>query len=293
MGDYTKKLKRIQTRGARIGFCSICRKEGPLSRDHVPPKGCNNLNDVEIRTLVPSEDFVKSATTSQGGTHYRTICGTCNNKRLGIDFDPELIKLSNEITSLSLGAKNKRILLPQSIHCFIKPQRIARAVVGHALAGLAINETKDDQLSDPISDLLRGYFLNENADFPEELEIYYWVYPCRRQVLIKGAGKSIGTFSGPRALVVGHIFKFLPLGFWLVFKGDERGLRNTNGAVKNLVKNKKMKLDEIEQVEIDLFNIPPLNFPEAPKGDEIILFNNERAVQTQEKPNAFKAPQGD
>lgn len=280
MSGYAKKLKkRVQNRGRKVGFCAICGDEGPLSKDHVPPKGCNNLNDVEINALLPSDNFVKVGTTSQGGTHYRTLCATCNNTRLGTYYDPALIDLSNEITALALGAKRQKIALPRTIFPFIRPQRIARAVVGHVLAGLAVEETNQGLLSSPISDSLRSYFLDDTADFPDDLEIYYWVYPSRRQVLIKNVGKSLINSAGKREVLVGHIFKFLPLGFWLVFNGSNQ----ESDLVMPLVKDKAMALDGVEQVEIDLHAVPPLDFPESPKGNEFIVLNSDYAAQTRDK----------
>lgn len=282
MAEYAKNLqKRVQNRGPKVGFCAICGDKGPLSKDHVPPRGCNNLNDVEISALLPSENTAKVGITSQGGTHYRTLCGTCNSTRLGTYYDPALIDLSNEITTLSLGAKRREIILPRTIHPFIRPQRIARAVVGHVLAGLAVEETSQGLLSSPINDSLRNYFLDETAELPNNLEIYYWVYPSRRQVLIKNVGKSLINNSGKREVVFGHIFKFLPLGFWLVFNSSNQ----KSELVKPLVRDKNMTLDCMDQVDINLYRVPPLDFPEVPKGDEFIAFNNDYGTQTREKPN--------
>ena len=229
--------------------------------------------------LLPSENSASVGTTSQGGTHYRTICGQCNSARLGGHYDPALVDMSNAITTLALGAKKRKIALPRTISPFIKPQRIARAVVGHVLAGLAVEETNQGLLSSPISDSLRSYFLDEAAYFPENLEIYYWLHPSRRQVLIKNVGKSLINSAGEREVVFGHIFKFLPLGFWLVFNGTNQ----ESDLVKTLVKNKMMALDEVDQVEIDLHRVPPLDFPEVPKGNDFIAFNSDYAAHTRDK----------
>jgi hypothetical protein len=106
MGEYSKNLKkRILNQGPKEGFCVICGGFGVLSRDHVPPKGCHNLNDVELKTVLPSPEYSKVGTTSQGGTHYKTLCEKCNNHCLGTLYDQALIDFSNSITSTVLGAK--------------------------------------------------------------------------------------------------------------------------------------------------------------------------------------------
>jgi len=272
MGNFSNNLgKRVLNRGADKGHCVICGVYGKLSRDHVPPKKCNNLNDVELKTLLPSENSARVGTTSQGGAHYKTLCKECNSKRLGTNYDPSLINLSNEITSLVMGAKNRLVSLPETIHPFIKPQKIARAIVGHCLAAIAIEETKSGPIPSPIGDGLREYFLDESQALPDELDIYYWVYPSKRQVVIKAMGKS-SMYS--RATIVGHVIKFLPLGFWLVWNKPKGLIMNLN----NLVPEKNMELNAVRQIELNLYRIPALNFPEVPEDHEYIALNGGHAV---------------
>lgn len=272
MGDYSKNLKkRVQHIGNDRGLCVICGEYGKLSRDHVPPKRCNNLNDVELRTLFPSDDWSKKGQISQGGSFYKTLCSTCNNTRLGKYYDPFLVNLSNEITSLVLGAKNRKIVLPSSIFTFIRPQRIARAIVGHCLAANSINETRDGLTSSPMNDILREYFLNIDAAFPEKLNIYFWPYPSRRQVIIKGMGKA-SLKSKP---IIGNVIKFLPLGFWIVWDKPN----NVRISLPELVKDKSLNIDDVLQFEIDIHNIPRIDFPETPSTDEFILMNDNFSLE--------------
>ncbi|MEW8051416.1 MAG: hypothetical protein AB2809_13675 [Candidatus Thiodiazotropha sp.] len=271
MGDYSNSIRnRIVNRGPAQGYCVICGEYGKLTRDHVPPKRCNNLNDIEIKALMSDENSDKAGPTSQGGMHFKTLCGVCNSERLGIKYDPSLVDLSNEITSLVQGAKRRNIVLPKKIYPIIQPQRIARSVVGHALAAIAVDETREGLRSSPISDLLRYYFLDEESHMPDNLEIYYWLYPSRKQVVIKGMGKR---YLGIDGVVVGHVLKFLPLGFWIVYNKPS----NININLANLVKRKDMGLSEREQIEIDLYSAPSIKFPEAPKGWEINALNNSYA----------------
>lgn len=263
-------------RGPNIGHCVICGIHGKLSRDHVPPKACNNLNDVELKTLHPTKEHSNRGTTSQGGSHYKTLCNKCNSTELGINYDPSLVDLSNEITSLVIGAKNKNISLPKKIYPFIRPQKIARSIVGHCLAAIAIEESKTGLISTPIGDTLRKYFLDPSAPLPEELDIYYWPYPSNQQVIIKNIGKSSIHHSG---IIFGHIIKFLPLGFWLVWNKPHSIQLNIN----QLVPNKSMGIDEVQQIEIDLYNIPNFDFPEAPMDHEIVAFNDNYSVVANQK----------
>jgi hypothetical protein len=114
----------------------ICGAYGSLTKDHVPPKGCGNIKDVVLKTFTP-QTFTKERTPvsySQKGSHFRTICGKCNNDLLGAKYDPELIKLYKEVVGIAESAQNNRLILPRYHTHFIKPQKIARAVVGHLLA---------------------------------------------------------------------------------------------------------------------------------------------------------------
>jgi len=271
LGNFSKRLgKRVLHKGPEKGYCTICGVSGKLSRDHVPPKKCNNLNDVEISALLPSEEYSKIGTTSQGGTHFRTLCSKCNSERLGLEYDPALIGFSNEITALAIGAKERQIHLPQYVYPIIKPQRVARSVIGHVLAAAAIEEIKTGPLTSPMSDAMREYFLDSSAPMPEMLDIYYWIYPSNKQVVIKYFGKAQ---FGMKATVTGHVIKFLPLGFWLVWDKPKSVKMN----IPKLVKEKGMGLDDREQLKIDLYNVPSTKFPEAPKDWEINLLNDKYA----------------
>ena len=108
----------------------------------------------------------------------------------------ELVKLSNNITQIALAARNKQIALPGDLLVFIRPQKIARAVVGHILAANAMEEAKNGLVSAPFPDALRRYFLDENEPLPRHVDIYFWVYPSRRQVVIKNACKISMNRSG-------------------------------------------------------------------------------------------------
>lgn len=210
MGKYTKELsERLRIKGPKVGHCVICGDYGKLTRDHVPPRGCNNVSDVVLLSFGESNhpQLKIKTTIVQGGTHFRTLCGTCNETRLGKEYDPELVKLSNDITNFARTVSERRIILPESIVAWVKPQRIARAVLGHVLVAHSVSQVNLPPKSTPLSDAIQKYFLDPNASLPKELDIYFWVYPHRRQVIIKNAGKISLSRNG---VLLGHIIKFLP-----------------------------------------------------------------------------------
>lgn len=280
MGKYTENLKeRILTRGSKEGYCVICGEWGPLSRDHVPPKGCNNLSDAEIRFLHPPQGIERKPVTSQGGVTYRTLCGACNSGRLGAEYDPALIEFSNAITNRSLVARERRLALPQFVQHYIKPQRIARAIVGHVIAALAVDESKDGLRSDPMTDKMRHYFLNQDAPLPEQIEIYFWLYPERKQIVVKHMGKMVQVEDGSNDIIKGHIIKFLPFGFWLTYDSPSMKARN----IHNLIKQSSLGIDDLELVSLNIYDVPPLNFPEAPEGNQLMMYNSNYGTQSKPK----------
>lgn len=80
------------------------------------------------------------------------------------------------------------------------------------------------------------------------MEIYYWYYPYKEQILIKGFGKfDIRTKYG----IIGDIFKFFPLVFFITWEKPN----SVNVNIPVLLKNKKMDIPEVpKEWEISLLN---------------------------------------
>ena len=261
MGDYTEKLNfRVRTRGPNNGYCAICGKHEKLARDHVPPKRCNNISDYIVKVFAANKN--DPGVISQGGTHFKTLCESCNSNLLGTKYDPELIKLTDSITKTISSSIRECVPVPPYISESIHPQRLARAIVGHTLSAIAVEETKSGIIPSPLNDALRHYFLNENESLPDKLEIFYWAYPSKKQVIIKNSGKASIYNLNP---VIGHIIKFFPLGFWLVW--DRHPSCRIN--LPTLINERESCVNSVQKLIIDLHNIPPLNFPEAPVDHEI------------------------
>lgn len=268
MGEYTKQLeKRVKTRGPKIGFCSICRVKTELTRDHVPPQGCGNVSDMILRTFSVQNESNGPKSHSQGGSHFKTICSICNNTFLGIEYDPELVSLYNEVVNLAKSAYSKRVLIPAQSNHIVKPQKIARAVVGHLLAANAMKFVTDNSISYPFYDSLREYFLNPELALPEKLEIFYWLYPHNDIRVIRALSK---TQFGSKKYIFGDIIKFPPFGFWLVWDMP----KSVNIPLNKLVLRKDMPLNESSILSFNYRSIPDQNFPEAPSGNEIAAFND-------------------
>lgn len=267
MGNLKKKIK---IRGPLKGYCTICGTFGELTADHVPPKGCANVSPVEIRTLTKALDKNNEKPRySQNGVKFRTICGTCNNDLLGGEYDKEIINLADEITKYYRPILESGLSLPSIQKITIKPQRLARAVIGHLLAAEPIKSVKEKPVDAPLPNKLREYFLNPSKDLPDGIEIYYWLYPSKTQVIIKGCGLAI---LGAGFSAVGHIMKFFPLVFYVVHNRPEK--MDINQSQLKIEKN--TEIDQFSEIEINYNNVSPIGWPEQPTGNEILLLAEEQ-----------------
>ncbi len=69
--------------------------------------------------------------------------------------------------------------MPPTIKYETRPNPLIRAVVGHMLAAKGgFERTKKKKK-------LRDFFNDETADFPNDLKIFYWVYPYPYTVAIR------------------------------------------------------------------------------------------------------------
>lgn len=153
-----RHLKRIK--------CPICGKYDYPTRDHVPPKSCNNKDDV-IRTYVfPTETGFERKNISQGGLVFSYICAKCNNDVLGLQSDKELASLYETI----LISKDINIKWCGDI------SKIVKAVFGHLLA--------TDVYSGVSYDKEMRDYINKDV-IPKKTHIYLLYYPYHDVFLIR------------------------------------------------------------------------------------------------------------
>ncbi len=241
------------------GFCAICCTYSQLTKDHVPPKGCNNIDDRNLDQVFPREDTY--SVFSRGGTQFKSICANCNNNLLGAQYDPELVKLINKITPYIKANNTSKLYLPDQQLIFTKPHRVARAVIGHLLAALEDGQTNDHK--NPMIKYLAEYFLDPIKSFPEKFTMYYWIYPDYKQIVVKNFLRS--NLNGN--FIIGHTIKFFPLAFYFVYDQPKSCAIN----LPVFIDNTHMKLDDISQVKIDLNVIMDMDFPEIAKGSGYTL----------------------
>ncbi|MFS8976854.1 hypothetical protein PO002_20485 [Cupriavidus necator] len=283
MANYSKNLaERLLNRGPNIGYCAICRTYGSLTKDHVPPKGCGNINDSVISHVYDSSpERPQKRVLSQGGSHFRTICGHCNNTLLGTEYDPALTEVVRDIEMYFQRASDSRLVLPRTQLFEYQPNRFLRSVLGHLLAANAVKDVVANDHAIPLDDALREYVLDPSKCLPEEVCVYYWFYPHRRRVAMKHS--VMGFFGGNGASIYGHVFKFFPFGFWIVW--DEQGDRSRQFGLRSLDDSSQF-ISATSRLPVDLSPLRSPNFPEAPPPDGMWATTDYLASQAMDRASA-------
>lgn len=236
--------------------CNLCREKKPLSWDHVPPKGGIELTKVEMETvfgLMAGDQENPKLRESQNGVKFRTICKECN-ELLGQHYDPEL----NDF-AVSVGRYLKTsIRLPNVITHSVKPQRLFKSLLGHLVAAkVDIENTAFDVAA-------RGYVLDETAKLPEDINVFYWVYPYNCSVTIRDFAMFTprGTFNEP---AVFQTLKYYPVAYLLTDKAEYANLNS-------LSQFRNCELDEEIDIPIDLTRTEDPYWPEAPSDENNNVF---------------------
>jgi hypothetical protein len=260
----------LTTRGPKHGRCNICGNVGPLTDDHTPPKGCVRPTAMTLQHVASRLSAERAhAAKANDGVKYRTLCGRCNNELLGGRYDLALIDFVNRVA----GLLESNLSLPSEMTIPAMPGRIVRAVWGH-LAAVGV----DRYPKGPDTEALRDFFFDESLSIPDGINVYYWVYPYRRQVLIRDAG--ITDMRGPSHATY-WLMKFYPLAFavWrsegsygLNFR-DLAALSPTPGAVVD--------------VRVELTRLPPELWLEAPTDTQAIMYGRDSIVATRRPPRGL------
>ena len=189
---------------------------------------------------------------------------------LGLKYDPELGDLFSEVKSLAESVSKGYLTLPSCKTFFVKPQRIARSVIGHMLAGNAVEQVKESTPHAPMYQTMVDYFLNENSSLPDEVEIYYWFYPFSDIQIVRAFGRNFG-FGGS---IVGDVLKFFPFAFWVTWKQP----KEVKFRLDKLLPIRNLSIDDVTQLTINFDSYPESDFPEAPKKNGLTVLNSQMAV---------------
>ncbi len=252
----------IQTRGAPIGICNICGEHGKLTDDHIPPRGVSQLAAVEMLQihdlLAVGSGPRESARFSQNGFKFRTLCKNCNNSLLGARYDPVLAALAKDVRQFI----KSQLTLPQVGHFHTEPNKLVRCVVGHLLAH-GLNQHRSGSAIDALTD----YFLDEEAAFPDFIKLYYWVYPYKDQVVVKGAGLFPYYWQFQAVFL---LMKFFPLSFFFVID-EPKEWRVPHRRLDNLLTT---DITRRAALPVNFFGLPHQRWPEAPTDEGMVLYGD-------------------
>jgi hypothetical protein len=238
-----------QGKRGKVDICNICKKSASLSWDHVPPKGGIDLKPVEQVTILqhlagnPEEQKFH---ISQNGVKYRTLCKHCN-ERLGHSYDPVLNSFA-----LGVGQILKSIVeVPPIIHYKTQPAILIRAILGHLLAAKGVI---DDVV---VDQKIREFLFDDQAQLPEEIKIFYWIYPYKEIVIVRdvvmpavrGDFSRNGFFSG--------ILKYFPIAYLVCNLEQYEGL-------DELTIYHDLKFEDTVEISIRLTDVKHPAWPEMP-----------------------------
>lgn len=264
-------LGKLDVRGAEHGQCGICGVLTKLTVDHIPPKGAARLTQTEMMHLVhvlAAERPAKGSRFSQNGVKFRSLCAQCNNERLGRDTDPDLIAFSHQIHTLLTS----QIVLPRRLTLRLRPQRLIRSVVGHALA-YGINRMPDG----PFEKALAEYFLDASLSTPAGFDCFYWIYPYNDQVVVRDA-VLMDTRLSEADHVVFKLLKFYPISFFLTWNRPSA----YDYKFENLCRFGRFGFNDEAEIVVDLSSLPPKRWPEvAPINNSSLVLHGGQAMYAQ------------
>jgi hypothetical protein len=244
-------------------ICNLCREEKALSWDHVPPKGGIEIGRVEMETMfeiMAGDRESRKLRESLNGVKYRTICRDCNSY-LGLEYDPVI---NDFATSVGLYLKTG-LALPDEISHKVKPQRLMKALLGHIVAAkVEVEDTTFDRAA-------REYVLDPNKPLPEEIHVFYWVYPYATSVAIRDFGMFVprGTFNEP---AVFQLLKYYPIAYLCSTKPEYAGLPALSWY-------RGAELDSEVEISLNLKRVEDPYWPEAPDDeDNNVFFGGRSAV---------------
>jgi hypothetical protein len=249
---YINKGKR-----GKVGPCNICQQSASLSWDHVPPKGGIDLRPVEQITILQHliGDLEKQKSRiSQNGVKYRTLCKACNES-LGHRYDPVLNNFALGVG----GILKSTIEIPAVFHYKTQPVKLIKAILGHLLAAKNVIDNAG------IDQKIRHFLLDDNAQLPEEIKIFYWIYPYEDIVVIRDVFMSSerGSF-GQFGHFIG-ILKYFPVAYLVCNLPQYEEL-------DELTFYRDLELDETVDIPIRLTNTRHSSWPEVVNEGNFIAF---------------------
>lgn len=245
------------------GICNLCRLEKKLSWDHVPPKGAISLSPVEMRSIAQIMTMSKANQKPrfcQDGVKFRTICEDCNGM-LGREFDLTLKEFSIAVSRYLKSS----LRLPEKASFKTKPNRLARAILGHLVAAKV--DVEPSLFDDKVHDL----FASTSHSLPTDINIYYWAYPYDTTIVMRDF--ALADFGEEQKNIpFCQMLKYFPVAYLVSTTSTFEGLPKLNPLLSE-------GLDEEIEVPIDFNHAKHHSWPERPEGMRV-LFGGEAMMNS-------------
>jgi hypothetical protein len=229
-----------------------------LTDDHVPPESCLRDKKVELLGL---DGLLGGAAVppmkSQSGIRFKTICGICNNDRLG-RHDGALKDFCDRVGSFY----ESRLVVPPRvarIEVMCRPRAIMHVLVGHFLAAKSFTDTEHvDEAA------MRACVMDPSLPVPGQLHFFYWAYPYASVTIARDLGMPARRGKWD-SFALFSIAKFYPVAFMMTTAPTYEGL-------SSLDQHRSIALDQPETVPLWLDFIHPPEWPDAPDdGGNVIM----------------------
>lgn len=217
-GANMKISERIKHTKIREGYCVVCGEHGPLTFDHVPPKGAISIRRVEqyhILEAIDEKPIKLKGVPSDNGGRFRTVCGKCNGERIGSDNDAEVSRVCRALTS-SVKDYFYNFNSPYNlIVTKVDSLKFSRAMIGHILSATSVKECESEPSDSSYFKPLREFVLGDDKALDETHDIYYWFYPFTRHI----SAKCIGFYNQGHSSIL-SVLSFFPISFMVTGKGE-------------------------------------------------------------------------
>ena len=267
------KYEQYVTKAGKQGRCNLCGSFGLLTEDHVPPKCCVPAKPARYASVLQRDQRNKrqfKGTLVQNGLSYRTLCSTCNNTVLGGSNDNALGEMARQVRHLI----EMPLFIPATSTIRIKPQRVARSVLGHLMA-IGVDRFECGLVGEAI----RKFVLGQQASPAPQMRLSYWVYKGNERVLIRDAGLDL---LGTGKSIFFWELKFFPLAFVMTWD-DDIGFKRELG-IRNFDAYRDLAADSEAEVPIDLHPIPHPFLPELPTSHTAVMYTKDAIVVLDSRP---------
>lgn len=231
------------------GICHICGIDGPLSEEHIPPKGA--FNDQKMYVGKPANgmpggpDDIVDRKTVDGGVRMYTLCGNCNNNTGGW-YARAFIDWCHKGKNILERSGGK----PELVYCYqIRPLRVLKQI-----ATMFFSVVGPD-FSKRVPDLVKFVLNKEERYLPPDFRFFaYYNVGTERDHLRYAAPIGILNIETREQSLFSEI-TFSPFGYVMV-------LSNTTPPDRRLVEISHFahySYDAVRDIELP-FAVLPTHF---------------------------------